>query len=139
MHCVRTRVAPLLGWDQLDGRRQRREVILVLGHRAEARLAVDWNRQRLRGGVENSVPALKLGAVDGEVGLVDELVRILTVARVGRDSDRDRRPYRLARRLHFEGPGRDSPSDAPSDPEPLLSTRCRKQDAELLAAEACRD
>ena len=49
------------------------------------------------GGVEDTVSALELRAVDGEVGLVDELVRVAAVARERGDADRDRRADRLAR------------------------------------------
>ena len=61
--------------------------------------AVGGHQQRLRAGAEDAVAALELRAVDGEVGLVDERVRILRVLRVAGDADRDGGADRLARRL----------------------------------------
>ena len=87
------------------------------------------------GRVEDAVPALELRAVDGEVGLVDELVRVAPVAREARDADRDRRADRLARGLDVEEPLGGRAADALGDLERLLGRRLREEDRELLAAE----
>ena len=121
MDGVRPRMTPFLRRDQLDRGRQRLEVIAGLRHRDEARLAVDGNGQRLRGRVEDAVPALELGPVDGEVGLVDELVRVLAVARIGGDADRDGRADRLARGLDVERPLCDLAPDALRNLQRLLA------------------
>ena len=135
---VRPRMAPLFRRDQLDGRRQGLEVVARLRDRDEPRLAVDRDGQRLGRRVEDAVSPLELGPVDGEVGLVDELVRVLAVARVGSDADRDRRPDRLARRLDVERALGDLAPDPLGDLERLLRAGLRKENAELLAAEARR-
>src|SRR5437588_47749 len=56
---------------------------------------------------EDPVATLQLRAVDGEVRVVDELVRILAVPRRRGHAHRDRRPDRLARRLDLELARRD--------------------------------
>ena len=75
MDRVRPRVAPLLLRRALGRRRQRLEVVAVLRHGDEPALAVGGHQQRLGARVEDAVAPLELRAVDGEVGLVDELVR----------------------------------------------------------------
>jgi hypothetical protein len=122
---MRSRVPPFLRRDQLDRGRQGLEVVAGLWHCDEPRLAVNRDGERLGGRVEDAVSALKLGAIDGEVGLVDELVRILAVARIRRDADRDRCANRLARRLDVERALGDLPPDALGDLEGLLGARLR--------------
>ena len=139
VHGVRPRMPALLRRNQLDRGRQRLHVVARLGHRRKARLAVVRHSQRLGGGVEHAVPALELRAVDGEVGLVDQLVGVVPVTRIRGDADRDRRADRLARGLDVEGALGDLLADALRDLERLLGARLREKDAELLAAEARRD
>ena len=114
-------------------------VVARLGHRCKAGLAVVRHSQRLGGGVEHAVPALELRAVDGEVGLVDQLVGVVPVTRIRGDADRDRRADRLARGLDVEGALGDLLADALRDLERLLGARLGEKDAELLSAEARRD
>ena len=113
-------------------------MVPVLRHRHEPALPLLGHEQRLRARVEHAVSALELGAVDGEVGLVDQLVRVRSVAREAGDADRDRRPDRLARGLDVECAGGDRAPDPLGDLEGLLRRRLGKQDRELLAAEARR-
>ena len=89
--------------------------------------------------VEDAVAALDLRPVDGEVGLVDELVRVLAVARERGDAERDRRVDRLARGVDLELALGDRAPDALGDLERLLRLGLGQQDRELLAAEAGRD
>ena len=70
---------------------------------------------------------------------MDQLVRVLAVARVGGDADRDRRADRLARRLDVERAIGDLAADPLGDLHRLLGARLRQQDAELLTAEPRRD
>ena len=139
VHGVRPRMPALLRRNQLDRGRKRLHVVAGLRHRGQAGLAVVRHSQRLGGGVEHAVPALELRAVDGEVGLVDQLVRVVAVTRIRGDADRDRRADRLARGLDVEGALGDLLADALRDLERLLRARLREEDAELLAAEARRD
>ena len=139
VHRVRSRMPPLLRRNHLDRGRQRLHVVARLGHRRQARLSVVRHSQRLGGGVEHPVPALELRAVDGEVGLVDQLVRVVAVPRIRGDADRDRRADGLARGLDVEGALGDLLADALRDLERLLRARLREEDAELFAAEARRD
>ena len=141
MDGVRARMAPLLGRLHLArpaaaarcSRRSRAPTT-----RRCARCADGRSRERLGARVEHAVAALQLRAVDGEVGLVDQLVRVGAVARERGDADRDRRADRLARRLDLEGVSRDRLADPLRDLERLLGGGLRQQDAELLAAEARR-
>src|SRR5262245_51243870 len=57
------------------------------------------HEERLRARALDAIPALELGAVDGEVGLVDELVRVRPVLWKAGDAEGDRGANRLARRL----------------------------------------
>ena len=52
----------------------------LVRHRSEAHLAAGRGERRLRAGVQDAVSALELGAVDGEIGLMDELVRVVPSA-----------------------------------------------------------
>ena len=113
-------------------------MVAVLGHRDERGTAVGRKQERLRAGAEHAVSALELGAIDREVGLVDESVRVPAVLRIARDADRDGGPDRLAGRLHVEGARRDGAPDPLGDLERLLGRRLRQQDRELFAAEARR-
>ena len=108
------------------------------GHRDQPRGPVGRDEQRLRARAEDAVAPLELRAVDGEVGLVDQLVRVRAVLRIAGDADRDRRADRLARRLDVERPLRDGAADALRDLHRLLRRRLRQEDRELLAAEARR-
>jgi hypothetical protein len=111
----------------------------LLGQRDQPRRALGRLREeRLVRPVEDAVATLQLRPVDGEVGLVDELVRVGAVAREAGDAERDRGVDRLARGLDLEVPGRDRAADPLRDLDRLLRRRLRKQDAELLAAEARR-
>ncbi len=97
------------------------------------------HEQRLGARAEHAVAALELRPVDGEVGLVDQLVRVGAVLRVARDADRDRGPDRLARGLDVEVTLGDGTANPLCDLERLLGGRLGQQDRELLAAEARRD
>ena len=97
------------------------------------------DKQRLGADAEHAVAALELRAVDGEVGLVDQLVGAVSVHRVAGDADRDRRADRLARRLDLEARGGDGGADPLGDLQRLLRRRLRQEDRELLAAEAGGD
>ena len=133
------RVTALLLRQRLRDARERLAVVALLGHRDERNAAVGRHQQRLGAGAEDAVAALELRAVDGEVGLVDERVRVLRVLREAGDADRDGRADRLARRLDVEQPLRDRAADPLGDLERLLRRRLRQQDRELLAAEAGRN
>ena len=127
------------GGIELDGRRQWLEVVARLRDRHQPRLAVARDRQRLGARVEHAVSALELRAVDGEVRLVDELVRVLAVA-----WDRRRRRSRPSRGSAGSRSRRRRRAPRPrADPlgdlQRLLRARLGKQDAELLAAEPRRD
>ena len=133
------RMPALLGWSQLEGRWQRLDVVARFRDRGQPWLAVARDGERLGACVECPVSPLELRAIDGEVGLVDQLVRVLAVARIGGDADRDRRADRLARRLDVERAIGDLAADPLGDLHRLLGARLRQQDAELLAAEPRRD
>jgi hypothetical protein len=90
------RVAALLGMVVVDLAGQGRLVLPLVRHRDEWRRASLRHDERLRARVEDAVASLQLRAVDGEVGLVDQLVRICAVAREAGDTDRDRGADRLA-------------------------------------------
>ena len=112
---------------------------MLVGQRGETRRAVVGLReQQLVGRVEHAVAALQLRAVDGEVGLVHELRRVLAVARERGDAHRDGGADRLARGLDLEEARRDRAADPVGDLERLLRRRLRQEDRELLAAEAGR-
>ena len=133
------RVAALLLRQRLRDARERLAVVAVLRHGDEAGAAVGRHQQRLGAGAEDAVAALELRAVDGEVGLVDERVRVLRVLRVAGDADRDGRADRLARRLDVVQALGDRAADPLGDLERLLRRRLRQEDRELLAAEPGRD
>ena len=118
--------------------RQRRDVLAVLAHRAQLRAALGGEQQRLGARAEDAVAALELRAVDGEVGLVDQLVRVDAVLRERRDADRHGRADRLRRGLDLELALGDGAADPLRDLERLLGRRLRQEDRELLAAEARR-
>ena len=138
MHGVRPRMSALELRNALGRRRQRDDVVAVLRHRDEPALALLGHQQRLGARIEHAVAALELGAVDGQVGLVDQLVGVGAVAREAGDADRDRRPDRLARGLDVVRARRDRAADPLGDLEGLLRRRLGQQDRELLAAEARR-
>ena len=123
---------------QLLGRRQRRVVVAVLGHGREPGLAFGGHQQRLGARPEHTVPALELCAVDGEVGLVDQLVRIGAVLREPGDADRHRCADRLARCLDVEGALGDRAADSLGDLERLVGGRLGQQDRKLLPTEPGR-
>ena len=139
VHRVRPWMPALLRRSDLDGRRKRLEVVARFRHCDQSRLAVVGDRQRLGACVEHTVSALELRAVDGEIRLMDELVRVLAVTWVRGDADRDRRADRLARGLDVDGAIRDLAADPLGDLECLLGARLRQQDAELFASEPRRD
>jgi hypothetical protein len=93
--------------------------------------------RRLR--AHDAVTALHLRAIDGEVGVVDELVRVGAVAREGGDAHRDGGLDRLGRRLDLVAARGDRGAHALGDLHRLLERRLREQDGELLPAEARRD
>ena len=132
------RVATLLRGVRLDRTRQRRAVLAIVGNGDERGRACLWHDERLRACVEDAVPALQLGPVDGEVGLVDQLVCVGAVAREGGDTDRDGRANRLARGLDVDGRGGDCAPDPFGDLEGLFRRRLGQEDRELLTAEAGR-
>ena len=136
---MRPGMPALLGRSQLERRRQRLEVVARLRDRDQPWLSVTGHGQRLGARVECAVSALELRAIDGEVRLVDQLVGVLAVARVGGDADRDRRADRLARRLDVERAIGDLAADPLGDLHRLLGARLGQQDAELLTAEPRRD
>jgi hypothetical protein len=134
-----TKIARRFERDTLGRRRQRDDVVAVLRDCDEAALALLRHEQRLGARVEHAVPPLELCAVDGQVGLMDQLVRVGAVAREGGDADRHRGPDRFARGLDVVRARRDRAADSVGDLEGLLRRRLRQQDGELLAAEACRN
>ena len=89
--------------------------------------------------IEDAVPTLELRPVDGEVGLVDQLVRVGRVAREGGDPDRHGGANRLARGFDVDRSGCDCSPDPLGDLEGQLGRRLRQEDRELLAAEASGD
>ena len=133
------RMAPFLLRECLRNARERLSVVALLGHGDEALCAVGGHQQRLGAGAEDAVASLQLRPVDGEVGLVDERVRILGVLRVAGDADRDGGPDRLARRLDVVELLGDRAADPLGDLHRLLGWCLRQQDRELLAAEAGRN
>ncbi len=138
-HPARPRLAALLGRLDRVGGRQRDDVLSVLPDCPELRAALLREEQRLGAGAEDAVAALELRAVDGEVGLVDELVRVGAVLRERGDADGHRRPDGLGRGLDLELALRHGAADPLGDLECLVGRRLGKQDRELLAAEAGRD
>ena len=72
----RLRRAPLLGLLDRVGGRQRRHVLAVLDDGAQLRPALRREQQRLGARADDAVAALELAAIHGEVGLVDQLVRV---------------------------------------------------------------
>ncbi len=139
VHRVRPRVTALGVRLDLQGGRDRSVMLAVLRHRDEPRRALFGHEERLGARAEHAVAALELRAVDGEVGLVDQLVRIGAVLRVAGDADRDGGPDRLARGLDVEVAFGDGAADPLGDLERLLGRGLRQEDRELLAAEARRD
>ena len=111
----------------------------VLGHRDKPLGAVGRHQQRLRARPEDTVAALELRPVDGEVCLVDQGVRIRGVLRVGGYTDRDGGANRFARGLDLIEPLGDGTPDPFGDLERLLGRGLGQQDRELLAAEPRRD
>ena len=138
-HPARPRLAALLGRLDRVGGRQRDDVLAVLPDGPELRAALLREEQRLGAGAEDAVAALELRAVDGEVGLVDELVRVGAVLRERGDADGHRRPDGLGRGLDLELALRHGAADPLGDLERLVRRRLGKQDRELLAAEPGRD
>ena len=136
---VRARLAPFLDGVERLGSRQRRDVLPVLADRAQLRAALGSEQQRLRARAENAVTALELRPVHGEVGLVDQLVRVGAVLRERRDADRDRCAHGLRRGLDLELLLRNGAPDPLRDLERLVGRRLRQEDRELLAAEPRRD
>ena len=132
------RVPALLLRQRLRDARERLAVVAFLGHGDEGHAPFGRHQQRLRARAEDAVAALELRAVDGQVGLVDERVRVLGVLRVAGDADRDGCADRLARRLDVVQPLRDRPADPLGDLERLLRRCLGQEDRELLAAEPGR-
>ncbi len=125
--------------DDCGGRSRRLRVDGLVGDRREAQRAVGRQEDGLRAGVQHAVAALELGTVDGEVGLVNELVRVGAVRRAPGHAERDGGVDRLARRLHLEPLVGDGAADPLGDLEGLLRSRLGEDDRELLAAEARGD
>ena len=115
-----------------------RDVLAVLDDGAKLGAALRRHQQRLGARADDAVSALQLAAVHGEVGLVDQLVRVEAVLREARDAERHRRADRLRRGLDLELPLRNGAADPLGDLHRLLGRRLRQQDRELLAAEARR-
>ena len=132
------RRAPLLGGRERLGRRKRRDVLAVLDDRAQLRAALRREQQRLGARTDDAVAALELAAVHGEVGLMDELVRVEAVLREAGDAERHRRADRLGGRLDLELALGNLAPDPLRDLHRLLRRGLRQQDRELLAAEARR-
>ena len=128
-----------LGDGDGGGRGRRLRVDRLVGYRREPQRPFGRQEDRLRAGAQDAVPALELRTVDGEVGLVDELVRVGAVRGAAGHADRDGRADRLARRLHVEPLVGDGAADPLGDVEGLLRGRLREHDRELLAAEARGD
>ena len=120
------RVPPLLLRQRLGDARERLPVVALLGHGDEPLRAVCRHQQRLRAGAEDAVAPLQLRPVDGEVGLMDERVRVLRVLREAGDADRDRRADRLARRLDVVELLGDCAADPLGDLHRLLGRRLRE-------------
>ena len=133
------RVPPLLLREHLGDACERLPVIALLGHGDEPLRAVGRHQQRLGAGAQDAVSPLQLRPVDGEVGLMDERVRVLCVLREAGDADRDGGADRLARRLDVVELLGDGATNALGDLHRLLGRRLGKQDRELLAAETGRD
>ena len=127
------RLTPLLGAGRTLTRRGLR---LALGHRDQTRRPLAAQQQRLGARAEDAVATLKLGSVNSQVGVVNELARIAAVVREAGDADRDRHPDRLARGLDLDRPRRDCAPDAFGDLERLVVRRLREEDRELLSPEA---
>ena len=138
MDPVRARLAPFLDGVERLGGRKRRDVLPVLADRAQLRAALGREEQRLRARAEDAVAPLQLRPVDGEVGLVDQLVRVGAVLGECGDADRHRRADRLRGRLDLKLLVRDGLPDPLCDLERLLGRRLRQEDRELLAAEPRR-
>ena len=132
----RVAVSSLLLGRERDRARGRRDELRLSRHGRESGRPLRRDDERLGARLEHAVSPLELRPVDGEVGLVDELVRIGAVARVAGDAAGDRGADRLARGLDLEDAGGDGTPDALGDLERLLASGLGKQDRELLAAEA---
>jgi hypothetical protein len=117
-----------------------RSVVPLLRNGSEARGALGRGEEEWLGARPlDAVSALQLGAVDGEVGLVDELVRVDAVLGEARHAEGDGRADGLARRLHLEAAvGHRAPNPL-GDLEGDVRGRLREEDGKLLAAETCRD
>ena len=133
------RRSALLGGLELLGGWKRCDVLSVLDHRAELCAALCGQQQRLCARADDSVAALELAAVDSEVGLVDELVRVESVLREAGNAERHRRADRLGRRFDLELALGDGATDSLRDLQRLLRRRFRQEDRELLPAEASRN
>ena len=116
---------------------ERRVMVAVLRHCDQSRRTVGRNEQRLGARTEHAVPSLKLCAVDGEVRLVDQLVRVGAVLREACDADRDGGANGIARGLDVEGALGYRAADPLGDLQCLLWGRLRQEDGEFLAAETC--
>ena len=123
---------------RLGGTRKGDDVLPVLGDDGEPLRAIGGHEQRVVADALDAVPALELRAVDGEVGLVDQLVRVGCVLRETGDADRHGRADRLARGLDLERRLGDGAPDSLGDLERLVGRRLRQEDRELLAAEPRR-
>ena len=126
-----------------DGDRRRRgrrlRIDLLVGDRRESERSVGRQEDGLGAGLEHAVSPLELRAVDGEVGLVDELVGVGAVGGAAGHAERDRGADGLARGLDLEPLLGDGAADSLGDLECLLRRRLRQDDGELLAAEARRN
>ena len=87
---------------------------------------------RLGRRADRPVAALELRAVDGEIGLVDELVCVGSVHRIARDSDRNRRVNRLARGLDLEAALGDCAPDPLGDLQRLHRAASRGEGSRTL-------
>src|SRR5262245_19719087 len=87
----------------------------------------------------HAVPSFRLRAVEGEIGLVDELVRVAGMGRKGGDADRERGRSRMVGSAPLEAAPLDSGANPLRDSERVVELRLGKDDGKLFAAEPGRD
>src|SRR6266516_6794497 len=131
-------LAALLEGLDLWRARERHVMVAVLRNGNQPRRAIRGHQQRLGACPENTVTALELGAVDSEVSLMDELVRVGAVFREAGDSYRDGRTDWVARGLDVERALGDRAADPLGDLHGLILRRLGQEDRELLPTEPGR-
>ena len=110
----------------------------ILDDGAQLRAALRREQERLGARTDHAVATLELAAIHGEVGLVDQLVRIEAVLREAGDPKRHRRADGLGGRLDLELALCNLAPDPLRNLHRLLRRGLRQQDRELLTAEARR-